>query len=293
MPECLESYSLFSIFLFAATISTIVVVLLTSDWSAIRISGSLYGSLASATVVIVFSHRKKNRITLALQALGAATEKECDVIRNEKKNLVTKEDRQTAESTANALAEHDKKIKDARLTKNEAMAYIKTEYQTFDTHLCQCLDKFQLLVNTWATENTADVLGGNQVKNFSRNGERIGPHLIQVGTVGIWDLFKKKAGTDQADTEAVKSTTMLQLTKRATVAQADMGAVKTYLKTLAKTIAGNTEAQYSLGMMYENGKGMAEDDSEAVKWYRKAAEQGHSIARLCAKAITLRIEQRG
>lgn len=41
---------------------------------------------------------------------------------------------------------------------------------------------------------------------------------------------------------------------------------------------GHPEAQYSLGIMYENGEGVAKDPVEAAKWYRKAAEQGHASA---------------
>ena len=37
---------------------------------------------------------------------------------------------------------------------------------------------------------------------------------------------------------------------------------------------GNPAAQFNLGFMYGNGRGEAEDDAEAVKWYSKAAEQG-------------------
>jgi len=35
----------------------------------------------------------------------------------------------------------------------------------------------------------------------------------------------------------------------------------------------DVEAQYSLGMMYANGQGVPQDDREAIKWYRLAAEQ--------------------
>ena len=44
------------------------------------------------------------------------------------------------------------------------------------------------------------------------------------------------------------------------------------LRALAE--AGDTEAQYNLGLMYVNGRGVAQDDVEAVAWYRRAAEQG-------------------
>jgi len=42
---------------------------------------------------------------------------------------------------------------------------------------------------------------------------------------------------------------------------------------------GNASAQYNLGVMYDNGDGVAQfDNKEAVKWYRKAAEQGNASA---------------
>jgi len=37
---------------------------------------------------------------------------------------------------------------------------------------------------------------------------------------------------------------------------------------------GNASAQYNLGVMYEKGRGVPQDDKTAVKWYRLAAEQG-------------------
>ena len=41
---------------------------------------------------------------------------------------------------------------------------------------------------------------------------------------------------------------------------------------------GYARAQYDLGYCYDNGQGVPQDYSEAVKWYRKAAEQGHAGA---------------
>ena len=34
---------------------------------------------------------------------------------------------------------------------------------------------------------------------------------------------------------------------------------------------GNVFGQYNLGVMYDQGNGVLEDDKEAVKWLRKAA----------------------
>lgn len=41
---------------------------------------------------------------------------------------------------------------------------------------------------------------------------------------------------------------------------------------------GNAVAQYNLGVMYDNGRGVLQDYKEAVRWYRLAAEQGYAMA---------------
>ena len=41
---------------------------------------------------------------------------------------------------------------------------------------------------------------------------------------------------------------------------------------------GDDYGQTSLGLMFENGQGGAQDYAEAVRWYRKAADQGYSVA---------------
>ncbi|WP_052102780.1 tetratricopeptide repeat protein [Porphyromonas gulae] len=52
-------------------------------------------------------------------------------------------------------------------------------------------------------------------------------------------------------------------------------AVKWYRKAAEQ---GNAHAQNNLGEMYEKGYGVSQDYSEAVKWYLKAAEQGNNEA---------------
>jgi hypothetical protein len=41
---------------------------------------------------------------------------------------------------------------------------------------------------------------------------------------------------------------------------------------------GNPEAQYSLGELYEQGRGVAKDEAKAAEWFAAAAEQGHMRA---------------
>ena len=44
------------------------------------------------------------------------------------------------------------------------------------------------------------------------------------------------------------------------------------------TEQGLAKAQNNLGLMYDKGKGVPLDYAEAVKWYRKAVEQGDADA---------------
>ena len=59
------------------------------------------------------------------------------------------------------------------------------------------------------------------------------------------------------------------------VGKNDAEAVKWYRRAADQ---GDATAQNNLGVMYDNGEGVAENDAEAVKWYRRAADQGDASA---------------
>ena len=42
---------------------------------------------------------------------------------------------------------------------------------------------------------------------------------------------------------------------------------------------GDAGAQYNLGVMLSDGRGAHQDYTEAVRWFRLAAEQGHILAK--------------
>ena len=58
--------------------------------------------------------------------------------------------------------------------------------------------------------------------------------------------------------------------------RADYAAALREFEPLA--IAGDASAQTNLGLLYSKGIGVPQNDAEAVKWYRYAAEQGHAVA---------------
>jgi TPR repeat protein len=59
------------------------------------------------------------------------------------------------------------------------------------------------------------------------------------------------------------------------VAQSDVGAAR-WLRKAADQ--GHAEAQSNLGNMFGQGRGVAQSDVEAARWFRKAADQGHAQA---------------
>ena len=60
------------------------------------------------------------------------------------------------------------------------------------------------------------------------------------------------------------------------VAKDEVEAVKWYRKAAEK---GNAEAQLNLGEMYANGRGVEEDDVEAYKWFLLSGAQGTEQAK--------------
>src|SRR5450631_3285713 len=57
--------------------------------------------------------------------------------------------------------------------------------------------------------------------------------------------------------------------------QQDTEAVRWYSKAAEQ---GDPTAQAHLGLLYDLGRGVAQDDAQAMRWYLKAAEQGESSA---------------
>ena len=48
---------------------------------------------------------------------------------------------------------------------------------------------------------------------------------------------------------------------------------------------GNTDAQYHLGYMYQTGTGVGQNSAEALKWYQRAALQGHNSAAVQVRVV--------
>lgn len=52
-----------------------------------------------------------------------------------------------------------------------------------------------------------------------------------------------------------------------------------FARTLARAESGNADAQYRLGLIYLEGRGIERDEAWAITWLRRAADAGHVAAR--------------
>lgn len=73
----------------------------------------------------------------------------------------------------------------------------------------------------------------------------------------------------------IKEIVVQKAAEHGTESQCYEEAIKWYRKAAEQ---GYADAQCNLADMYRYGRGVPEDDEEAVKWYREAAEQGHADA---------------
>ena len=83
-------------------------------------------------------------------------------------------------------------------------------------------------------------------------------------------LAEIRAGADKGDAKARYELGRAFFSGALGVAKDEAEAVKWFRKAAEQNLAG---AQFSLGVCYAIGQGVTKDDAEAVKWFRKAAEQ--------------------
>ncbi len=105
-------------------------------------------------------------------------------------------------------------------------------------------------------------------------------------TVAAIRAFETEQGLAPAtlETRLALTSLLLQLIKAVPdisegVTAYENGDYATALRVMkAHAALGEAVAQYNLGLMYDEGKGVPQNYAEAIEWYRKAAEQGDAYA---------------
>ena len=95
--------------------------------------------------------------------------------------------------------------------------------------------------------------------------------IAVVGCVAVGTLLLGRAEAQQVPVKAPQTAEALYQS-----AKEGNAAALRQLRTLAG--AGNADAQFNLGLMYESGESAPKDAEQDVSWFRKAAEQGDSGA---------------
>ena len=126
------------------------------------------------------------------------------------------------------------------------------------------------------------------MKQDSRSAELVGFHVFSVLRFFLYEP-KMKVERRKPEPQILKELStptkpsdgedQFNLGRRYAVGedipQDDAEAIKWYRKAAEQ---GYPAAQNDLGWMYQNGKGVPQNDVEAVRWYQKAAQQGYAIA---------------
>ena len=123
-------------------------------WASLFV-GILLGVFVLISTAVAYSSIKENKARSKKDQAIKGPEQNLKLIESEQKRKV------------------DEVTSSARSKKDQAVAYIEREYQDFNMHLCQRLDKLQSFVDTWTTENAnvTSVLDKKDIQNIGKNNE--------------------------------------------------------------------------------------------------------------------------
>ena len=97
----------------------------------------------------------------------------------------------------------------------------------------------------------------------------------------------ERARAAQAERERRKNPARVAMAQKCRKYYRNKEYAKALDSCLQAAVQGDTLSQIGLGEMYRNGYGVAQDNTEAVKWYRKAAEQGDALGQLTLGSMYL------
>lgn len=149
----------------------------------------------------------------------------------------------------------------------------------------------------FSRDNLAKQITNEQIAEGQRLSSAWKPKVpnqsdVAKGSINDDSIRRLKSAADQGDANAQNNLGLMYFEGKG-VQKDDAEAVKWWLLAADQ---GDAAAQYNLGYVYayggntrqikgqlgqddygyaDNGKGVPQDNAEAVKWYRKAADQGH------------------
>ncbi len=197
----------------------------------------------------------ERQLAIRQQALEDRDEK---LLENEQQLVIRQ---QALEGRDEKLLESEQQQKEQQ--KGIVTGYIELANQSMVRHE---FDEAQRYLDTAATiEPPAEIVASARARLAkARNASEVVPVFENVEAVE--GTITSPPSVEQELADAI-----------ATFERGDYKDALAKLRPLAE-IHGILEAGYYLGLMYDSGKGVPGDDAEAVKWYRRAAEQGYDPA---------------
>lgn len=130
-----------------------------------------------------------------------------------------------------------------------------------------------LLILVLANDNARALLVGLTTLAF------VGTLFVGGGLLVLWLILvlindnkqKTALSNTQVTEQAYKTESPTQVPKKANLVHEPMSEQLDMTALRMNAEKGSVTAQYDLGMMYENGRGVSRDIAEAAKLYRKAA----------------------
>lgn len=116
-----------------------------------------------------------------------------------------------------------------------------------------------------------EIKGGSIV--IAESGILLSSTRNEAATSMTREQVAKQTQQDSSNAEAAPADVKSQYDLGvAALERQDYATARRIFRALAEQ--GQADAQYALGVTYEQGEGVPQDDTLAVSWYRKAAEQG-------------------
>ncbi|MBF0176448.1 MAG: sel1 repeat family protein [Magnetococcales bacterium] len=97
----------------------------------------------------------------------------------------------------------------------------------------------------------------------------------QSAYADIFAFVDQKGIIHLSDRPGPKYRLLIRFPSKSAPPQDDKEAIKWFRLAAEK---GDTDAQVQLGEMYHSGRGVPQDDKEAIKWFQLAAEKGNAHA---------------
>jgi len=177
-------------------------------------------------------------------------------------------------------------IQGANINAKDDMGFTPLQWAALRGHE----DMVEMLVDHGADVDVKGIFGWGALElAVSQGHDRIAETLREHGAKGDEALLKTLAKTEQErERELEENLESIRESERRLSpaslfylgkAAYEMGDYAGALRSLQPSAnSGHADAEYYIGIMYVNGRGVPQDEAMGASWYQRAAEQGHADA---------------